>query len=445
MSSLCKLQDDGSCESCKKTVGNLFITCFLCKSNFHAANCTAPTSICTLSFHQLYAPLSDKSGVNASRPGKFLFGCDDCMTKFELNQVENDNSKIQKLQSQVDNLETGVKNIIDMLSKKSDNHSNMLETVSENDKSTLSGTKISNNAWNTKAPPVAAPINPPDYPALDSQLKTGNSNPLNTKKNKKTSILVIDKSEDENAEKENMDKIEELVTQNKIDIRNSYKNKVGKTVIVCKTDEQRDGLKSMIESNIPLLPIKSVGNLSRTIVVAGFNKHYDENNILDSLLDHNHYISDFIALKSPNRDHLKTDNHIAVVTVKPLKKDNNLSQVILRVSSELRDLIQRNGDKLRVGMKRCQVYNRFFVKRCYGCQHFGHFHAQCPTPSIVCCSICAGDHKTEECQASSSQTKCVNCMREGKTERIDHCASSMQCPVFIRATNKLKSNTFAKN
>ena len=57
------------------------------------------------------------------------------------------------------------------------------------------------------------------------------------KNNKKASILVIDKSKDESTDKENMDKIEELVTSHKIDIRNSYKNKVGKTLIICKTDQ----------------------------------------------------------------------------------------------------------------------------------------------------------------------------------------------------------------
>ena len=264
-------------------------------------------------------------------------------------------------------------------------------------------------------------------------------------KNEKRSILVIDKSDDDNTEKQNMDKIEELVTSHKIDIRNSYRNKIGKTVIICKTDEQRDDLKSKIESEIPSLPVQSVGNLCRTIVVAGFNKHYDESNILGSLLDHNSYISDFIALKSASREQYMASNHIAVVSVKPLKRDTDLSQVILRVSSDLRNLILKNGDKLRVGMKRCQVYNRFFVKRCYGCQHFGHFHAQCPTPNIVCCSICAGDHETKDCRASESEKKCVNCMREGKSERIDHCASSMHCPIFIRATNKLKNDTYAKN
>ena len=36
-------------------------------------------------------------------------------------------------------------------------------------------------------------------------------------------------------------------------------------------------------------------------------------------------------------------------------------------------------------------------------------------------------------------------MREGKLENIDHCASSMNCPVFVNATNKLKENFSAKN
>ena len=366
------------------------------------------------------------------------------MTNFELNQVQNDDNKIQKLQTQVNNLESGVKDIIEMLSKKSENGNMLSKPPSADALIAPSSIPKVNNPWKMGKPAsFTSSSTATDHSISDAN--DGNINSHKVPKNEKRSILVIDKSDDDNTEKQNMDKIEELVTSHKIDIRNSYRNKIGKTVIICKTDEQRDDLKSKIESEIPSLPVQSVGNLSRTIVVAGFNKHYDESNILGSLLDHNSYISDFIALKSASREQYMASNHIAVVSVKPLKRDTDLSQVILRVSSDLRNLILKNGDKLRVGMKRCQVYNRFFVKRCYGCQHFGHFHAQCPTPNIVCCSICAGDHETKDCRASESEKKCVNCMREGKSERIDHCASSMHCPIFIRATNKLKNDTYAKN
>ena len=360
MSSLCKLGDDGVCRSCKKTVGNLFITCYFCKDKFHSVNCSIPTSICNSSFHNLYKPLSEKSGVNANRPGNFLFACDTCMTKFEVDQVKNDNDKLQSLQSQVNNLGSGIKDIINMLSNKQGNAdiASNLQQISNGLNASSSINKGS--VWNRKESSVDKDVNSNvEYPQLDSDKH--DTNRINTAMKEKSSVLVIDKFDNESAEKESLNKIENLVTSNKFDIHNSYKNKVGKTVIVCRTDEQRDNLKAEIESQMPSLGVKSAGNLNRTIVVAGFSRNHDEDNILDSLQEQNHCIKDFLAFKSHNGQDLKVDNHISVIAVRPLKRDPGLSQVILRVSFDLRILIKKNGDKLRVGMRRCPVYDRFFL------------------------------------------------------------------------------------
>ena len=56
------------------------------------------------------------------------------------------------------------------------------------------------------------------------------------KRQKNTSVLVIEKFSSEVDEKDSMDTIEKVIV-------NSYKNKLGKTVIVYKSDEQRESLK----------------------------------------------------------------------------------------------------------------------------------------------------------------------------------------------------------
>ena len=171
-------------------------------------------------------------------------------------------------------------------------------------------------------------------------------------------------------------------------------------------------------------------------MVAGFSGNYTEDNIVNTLVDHNPFISSFLEFKSST-----VENHMSLLNVKPLKNDSSLSQVVLKVSKELRQLLLKKGDKLRVGMKRCPVYERFFVKRCFGCQHFGHFHAQCPTPTIFCCANCAGDHETHKCEPAVTEHKCVNCLRAGRTEGINHPASSLKCPIFENELKNLKNNS----
>ena len=427
MSSLSRIKDNGECVSCKKSVGSVYVVCFFCKETFHAVNCSAPTSICNTSFHQLYKPLTEKTGVNASRPGNFLFACDNCMTSYEIRQVQKDTDKIESLQNQVNDLAKGMNDIKQLLLNKAS------EPVISNVVPKLpSGNMITTSAWassNDKA--SIMPIE------IDNGVVMGNEDSQNVQS---TSVLVIDKFSDCNDEKESIDKIEKVIDNENIDIQNSYRNKLGKTVIVCKSNKQRDSLKSKISSAIPTLPsIKSVDTMKKTIVVTGFNKNYTEDNIIDAIVRHNDFISDFLLLKSNGDNRLKDESNISLVVVKPLKNNAALSQVVLRVSSDIRRLLSRNGDKLRVGMIRCPVYDRFFVKRCYGCQHYGHFHAQCPTKNVFACGKCAGDHETKNCEASEHELKCVNCIRAGRNERCNHAVTSLKCPVYENELNKIKN------
>ena len=450
MSSLCKISENGECVSCKKNVGNAHVTCFFCQESFHAFNCSAPQSICTSTFHGLYKPLNAKTGVNADRPGMFLFTCDICLTKYEVNKAESGNNKIEKLQKQVNNLEKGLMDIKDLLTSKPAANTNPVATTGARecaDDLSLSSTALpsgngitTNNVWSScvSKPGCDQFAYTSNFPLPDANPTSVSTNGLVESETNKpsTSVLIIEKFDDEVAEKESLNKVEEVIVNQNIDIENSFKNQLGKTVIICKSSDQRDDLKSKIESAIPTLPMKAVGNLNKSIVVAGFNNNYTDDNIVDTLIAHNEFISSFIALKSST-----VDNHIVAITVKPLKKNADLCQVILKVSSSLRELIAKHGDKLRVGMKRCPVYERHFVKRCFGCQHFGHFHAKCPTKTVFCCSNCAGDHETHKCQAPVSDFKCVNCMRAGRSENINHTASSLSCLMFIQELNKLKNRS----
>ena len=83
------------------------------------------------------------------------------------------------------------------------------------------------------------------------------------------------------------------------------------------------------------------------------------------------------------------------------------------------------------------IFDRHFVKRCFGCQKYGHIHANCPTPDVIKCAKCGEGHKTSTCEATNEQLKCVNCLLHG-TSDCNHAASSTKCPVFQSELNRIK-------
>ena len=89
MASVSLLDNFDVCNSCKKNVGNNFLSCYVCLHKFHASTCSGnTTNICTSSFLQALRPVFDKSGVNTNRPAKFLFVCDECTTLNEIKTLE---------------------------------------------------------------------------------------------------------------------------------------------------------------------------------------------------------------------------------------------------------------------------------------------------------------------------------------------------------------------
>ena len=247
------------------------------------------------------------------------------------------------------------------------------------------------------------------------------------------SILVI---ENDNADlkKIALDMVEKFVVDCNIGIKNSYDNKQGNTVVVCHSDEQRDMLEAKIQNSLPDVGVKSLNNfLNHSVAVVGFNPTYNSSNILDVILKQNDFVRDFIKLKGYG----KNENHNKLLNVKPLKNNPNLSQAVFKVSASLRFLLKTKHDKLLVAIRSMVVYESVFVKRCFGCQKYGHIHSHCPTPDTKVCATCAGNHETKNCD-KTMVIKCINCQRHG-TGDTNHVASSSACPVFCSELNRVKN------
>ena len=99
--------------------------------------------------------------------------------------------------------------------------------------------------------------------------------------------------------------------------------------------------------------------------------------------------------------------------------------------------------KVSIGWDKCSVYEAFNVLRCFKCGEFGHKSTECKNEET--CSKCKGSHRTSEC--SSADYKCVNCNKMNLDRRmilcVNHPAFSVQCPVYLRLSEKKKKQLFA--
>ena len=246
------------------------------------------------------------------------------------------------------------------------------------------------------------------------------------------SVLVIDKIDDECSRNDALDIVEKIVVEKNIGVKNSYGNRKGNMVFVCNSEKQRSVLESEIKQNLPNVIVKPVNSLSKTIAVVGFSPKFNKSNIVSTILKQNNFVDDFIKLKGNGN----TESHMQLVDVTPLKNNTMLHQAVIRVSPYLRSLLKSRNDKLLVGIRSVTIYDRVFVKRCYGCQKYGHIHARCPTPDVVCCSKCGENHESKDCTKTSNEFKCSNCKSAGYSEYC-HSASSNQCPVLKSERDKL--------
>ena len=405
------LAADGKCSTCEKSALNTCVTCFLCLKKFHAYGCSDPSStICNQTFLNSFKPLNEKTGVNSSRPGNFLFVCDFCMTDFEQKRSMMLSDKFSCLQNQINKVDERMSEVVKLIQKGMRNDDGETQEKNANCWDNTNKSKLVNTSSNNFLPPAVDPPVP-----KESQ-----------------SILVIDKIDDEACKSDALDVLERIVVEKNIGVKNSYENRKGNTVFVCNSEEQRKMLESEIKQNLPDVSVNAVNSLSKTIAVVGFSSKYNASNIVPTILKQNNFVDDFIKLKSNGN----IANHMQLVNVTPLKNNGTLHQAVLRVSSQLRSFLKNQEDRLLVGLRSVVIYDRLFVKRCFGCQKYGHIRSKCPTPDVVCCSKCGGNHENKICKVTPDKFKCVNCKSAGHSD-ISHSTSSTCCPVFKTERDKL--------
>lgn len=371
MSEMVKINDASECLACKTIpIPEQVVQCFVCKSHYHATCDSAAKE------YHLGTKTMVKTFLAESTKSNFKLLCDVCLTEYERNLVETQNEKITALTEKVANMESKL-DVITKLLKSPD----------------------------SVKPEVRKPVVKTCWDDTEklSQIKAPKPKPQ----------LVIKKSNDEN-----QNRIEETMIQNKIQIAESFKNREGDLVVVCDTDEECQTVKQLVTTTSEDTLVRTPKEKHPSITIVGFTKEYTKDEIMQMLVLQNGFIKGFASSND-------IKEHIEIFSVRPLKSNNGCYQAFAGVSPTLREGIKHFKDKLTLGFTNCKVYDRYHIKRCNNCQHFGHYSRECPTPDEHVCGKCSQNHLTDDC--SSADVKCVNCVRE-KGDQCEHTAFDFKCP-----------------
>ena len=371
--------NDGKCISCRTVPGqNESVQCYDCKGNFHI--------FCpNISLDEKVAAKSTvTSFLAASTKKNFVFFCDNCLTNFEINKATDESKKVSLLESKMSKMEAKLDEISTLLTKSQKN-----ECIQSNPES----------IWNDKER-------------------------VDALKNNSKHILIVKNSDDGTEKVENKKVLEDIVKKNKVPLKNAYENNSGNLVIVCDSSEDCNDLKTLVSENHSHISLDTPPTVRSHIVsIVGLDIEYAVDEFSDLFASQNSGIkclSESVNFKE----------HFKVRAIKPLKNNTTQFQAFCSVSSTLREVIQKSNNKVMIGLCVCKVYDQSNIRRCYNCQHFGHFSSSCPTSNKTACANCAGEHSTKECV--STIKKCINCERNN-FENLGHSASYHDCPSLIQA------------
>ena len=211
----------------------------------------------------------------------------------------------------------------------------------------------------------------------------------------------------------------------------------GNMVMNFSDTQTRDSAASAIESSVKDVQVKKVGKIQPKIML--LNVMDQEENI-----DVDHREQLIATLKEKNQ-FLNTisdiDSKITFLFSKPAAKVNT-KHVFLKISPELRNLIHNNGDKLFLNYASYQIRDRYHVRICAHCQHFGHQENDCKhrqEPPV--CGKCSGNHSTKTCQVNDLNSfKCISCSRNKQTH-TGHRVGDKNCPSLQTEQKQVQSIT----
>jgi len=440
-----QLDSTGNCSTCKEeAVEKDIVDCMDCRMKFHT-DCNGTRPFCTNR-----AFLDAHVRMRSQTTNHFPFICSPCITRRELNKASHVEEQLAAVMASVAALTKEVQSL-KQLQQTAVNAEHVDNTNSNNNSNSRNNSKkdnISNNNVNNNN------VNNNNGSNNECNESISNNDPgvstwkdsarTQAMKSKLKKVTVCIKSN--GREKVDSKKVENIITANGIQVVKASVNKTGDMYVDLPTDENRDKLIPLLSEEV--LPGSKVINLKEklpTISIRGVSEFTNEEEFIMKLKQQNEKI----------RERIDEGSELSVVFKKEFKKreaesdDDVEYHVVVRVAEDIRDVIKSMGDRIFLGVRSHRVVDRFYVKSCYHCHKFGHYHGEC-TSNRSCGYCCSSDHESKDCPvyASKDQSKykCTNCEEAGK-EHSGHSSHWQKCPTYLELQKKLMKSIpyYSKN
>ena len=205
-----------------------------------------------------------------------------------------------------------------------------------------------------------------------------------------------------------------------------FKQRNGNVILNFETQEQRD-LAVQKVGELENLSVKKAKKLLPKIMICNVRTEERKENLVHTMIQRNDYLQSIDDV----------ENKIELVFTKDAAGETK--HYILKCQPEVRGLIFKNGDRIKLEWGMYKVRARYFATICYHCCKYGHVSDNCPNKDKdPHCRKCAENHSSRAC--SSDVKKCINCLRVGKSD-VNHSANDLCCPILTAEIAKIKNMT----
>jgi len=225
-------------------------------------------------------------------------------------------------------------------------------------------------------------------------------------------------------------------------VSGSYVNSKGGATVLFPTDEIRDKAADILHHEYKVITkSESDKKLSPKIKLLNLPPEiFGDSEDADT--EHNNDIVRHIASKNQSLKAL-IDQEEKFKIVHKKKKEGI---IIIDTTTKIRQAIKDKRNRLFIGLQSIQVRDHVHLDQCYHCQAFGHYADSCNLKlkdGHGSCFYCSSkEHTSKNCpnKKTTSEHRCINCMRQGKS-LTHHKATDPLCPNVIKETLRIYSRT----
>ena len=292
------------------------VKCYGCSNLFHA--------ICAGASPDL--KVANKTTVNffllPSTKKNFVFYCDTCLTKNEIQQTETNKDRIDNLEGKMSTIDKQLEDIKKLL----------LSQGSVKADSSKGVDLPKDNLWANKE--RLATVKAPEPKAK----------------------LIISKDGDSERNAETHRMIERVLVENDIPLAESRQSKDGDLILTCETKAARDELQNLVQTANQHIAMSAPKTKHQSITIVGLPNDYSKEEAMRYIISQNEFIKQFSVLN-------KIADHISHHIIKPLRNKPTVFQVFASVSPVLREGLKYHKDRMVIGLMSCKIYDRQQVMR----------------------------------------------------------------------------------